>query len=77
MQKIYIQTLQAQDTRFLRGKPSRCEKEKTTGLQFTQTIPLSTITGIHNSSLVSTRGIQSTTIFKKYNSLVQINFYKM
>jgi hypothetical protein len=77
MQKIYIQTLQAQDTRFLRGKPSQCEKEKTTGLQFTQTIPLSTITGIHNSSLVSTRGIQSTTIFKKYNSLVQINFYKM
>jgi hypothetical protein len=28
------------------------------------------------SSLVSTRGIQSATIFKKYNFLAQINFYK-
>jgi hypothetical protein len=42
----------------------------------TQTIPLSTITGIHESSLVSTRGIQSEIIFKKYNFLAQINFYK-
>ena len=32
--------------------------------------------GIHESFLVSTRGIQSATIFKKYNSLAQINFYK-
>jgi hypothetical protein len=31
MRKIYIQTPQAQDTQFLRGKPSQCEKEKTTG----------------------------------------------
>jgi hypothetical protein len=28
MRKIYIQTPQAQDTQFLRGKPSQCEKEK-------------------------------------------------
>jgi hypothetical protein len=29
--KIYIQTSQAQDTQFSSGKPSWCEKEKTTG----------------------------------------------
>jgi hypothetical protein len=28
MPKIYIQTPQAQDTRFLHRKPSWCEKEK-------------------------------------------------
>jgi hypothetical protein len=28
MRKIYIQTPQAQDTQFLRGKPSQREKEK-------------------------------------------------
>jgi hypothetical protein len=32
--------------------------------------------GIHESSLVLTRGVQSAAIFKKYNFLAQINFYK-